>query len=69
MSASMMEGLLGKGTNKRTKKAASPVVAAAVADPAQYLVSYDKDLLDLTRPYGIECIRPHAFIRALLGKS
>lgn len=43
-----------------------PILAAALAGRAQYLVSYDNDLLDLEKPYGIECIRPQAFIRALL---
>jgi predicted nucleic acid-binding protein len=45
-----------------------PILAAAIAGRAQYLVSYDKDFLDLGKPYGVECVRPHAFIRALLAK-
>ncbi len=56
-----------RATVKRDPKD-DPVLAAAVGGSAQYLVSYDRDLLDLGKPYGIECVRPHAFIRDLLAK-
>lgn len=42
-----------------------PVIAAAVAGQAQYLVSYDRHLLDLGRPYGVTCVTPRAFLTAL----
>jgi predicted nucleic acid-binding protein len=41
-------------------------VAAAVSGGAQYLVAYDKDLLDLGKPYGVQCITPRAFLSVLL---
>ncbi len=43
-----------------------PVVAAAVSAGAQYLVAYDKDLLDLQRPYGVHCVTPGLFLSAVL---
>ncbi len=43
-----------------------PVVAAAVLGNAQFLVAYDKDLLALEKPYGVECLTPRAFISAVL---
>jgi predicted nucleic acid-binding protein len=44
-----------------------PVIALAVSGGAQYLVAYDKDLLDLGRPYGVRCVTPHAFLAGVLG--
>ena len=46
-----------------------PVVAAAVAARAGYLVAYDKDLLDLRKPYGVQILKPRAFVEALIGRS
>jgi predicted nucleic acid-binding protein len=43
-----------------------PVVAAAVWSGAQYLVAYDRDLLDLGKPYGVSCVTPRAFLAAVL---
>jgi predicted nucleic acid-binding protein len=43
-----------------------PVIAAAVSGGAQYLVGYDKDLLDLEKPYGVNCLTPHAFLATVL---
>lgn len=45
-----------------------PVVAAAVAGRAQYLVAYDRDILDLGKPYGVHCIAPRAFLSDVLAK-
>ena len=45
-----------------------PVLAAAVAAQASYLVSYDKDLLDLGKPCGVQCLRPRAFLAAVLAR-
>ncbi len=39
-----------------------PVAVPAVAGGAQYLVPYDKDLLDLQRPYRVHCVTPRAFL-------
>ena len=46
-----------------------PVIAAAVAGRAAYLVAYDKDLLDLRKPYGVHILKPRAFIEALVARS
>ncbi|MGO8674557.1 MAG: putative toxin-antitoxin system toxin component, PIN family [Limisphaerales bacterium] len=43
-----------------------PVIAAAVAGQAQYLVTYDHHLLDLGKPYGVACVTPMAFLNALV---
>ena len=42
-------------------------LAGALAASAQYLVTYDNDLLDLEKPFGIETIRPPEFLRRLKG--
>ena len=46
-----------------------PVIAAAVAARAGYLVACDKDLLDLRKPYGIHILKPRAFVEALIAGS
>ena len=46
-----------------------PVIAAAVAARAGYLVAYDKDLLELRKPYGVHILKPRAFIQALVASS
>jgi putative PIN family toxin of toxin-antitoxin system len=40
-------------------------LAAALAASATFVVSYDKDLLALKKPFGIEIIRPAEFLRRL----
>lgn len=42
-----------------------PVVMAAVAARAQFIVAYDSDLLDLKKPYGIACATPRRFLGLL----
>jgi putative PIN family toxin of toxin-antitoxin system len=42
-------------------------VAGALAASAHYIVTYDKDLLDLEKPFGIETVRPAEFLRQLKG--
>ncbi len=44
-----------------------PVLAAALGAEAAYLVSYDRDLLDLGKPFGIQCVHPRAFLIALVS--
>jgi predicted nucleic acid-binding protein len=39
---------------------------AAVAANARYLVTADKDLLDLGKPYGVSCLTPRAFLSETL---
>jgi uncharacterized protein len=43
-----------------------PVLAAAISQKADCLVSYDRDFLDLQTPYGVRCLAPRAFIAAVL---
>ena len=45
-----------------------PVLAAAISQRADCLVSYDRDFLDLQMPYGVRCVTPRAFITAVLSK-
>jgi predicted nucleic acid-binding protein len=40
-------------------------LAAALGAAAEYIVAYDKDLLDLESPFGIEVIRPAEFLRKI----
>ncbi len=42
-------------------------LACALAGSARYLVTYDRDLLDLEKPFGIETIRPAEFLRRIKG--
>ncbi len=42
-------------------------LAGALAASAQYMVSYDKDLLELGKPFGIEIVRPAQFLRLIRG--
>lgn len=54
---------LGK---RRSRDAKDDIyLAGALAGDAQYIVTYDKDLLDLDKPFGIEVIRPAEFLRRL----
>jgi putative PIN family toxin of toxin-antitoxin system len=45
-----------------------PVVMAAVAAQAAFIVTTDNDLLALVKPYGIACIRPRDFLNRILGQ-
>lgn len=40
-------------------------LAAALGAAAEYIVTYDKDLLALEKPFGIETIRPAEFLRRI----
>ena len=54
---------LGK---RRSRDAKDDVyLAAALGASAEYIVTYDKDLLDLDRPFGIEMVRPAEFLRRI----
>jgi putative PIN family toxin of toxin-antitoxin system len=52
---------LGKRRSRDSKD--DIYIAAALAASAQYLVTYDKDLLDLGKPFGIQTLRPREFLR------
>ena len=54
---------LGK---RRSRDAKDDVyLAAALGASAEYIVTYDKDLLDLDSPFGIEIVRPAEFLRRI----
>lgn len=44
-------------------------LAGALGASAEYLVTYDKDLLDLEKPFGIEVIRPADFLRIMRAEE
>ena len=46
-----------------------PVIMAAVAVRAAFIVTYDSDLLDLCKPHGVSCITPRAFLSAILRQT
>jgi putative PIN family toxin of toxin-antitoxin system len=46
-----------------------PVIMAAVAVRAVFIVTYDPDLLDLKKPYGVTCVTPRAFLSAILRQQ
>jgi predicted nucleic acid-binding protein len=51
---------LGK---QRSRDASNDIfIACALAANAKTIVSYDKDLLDLKKPFGIEILKPNIFI-------
>lgn len=39
-----------------------PYLAAALAAKAQVIVTYDRDLLDLGKPFGVAIVRPSRFL-------
>jgi predicted nucleic acid-binding protein len=43
-----------------------PVIMAAVAVRAAFIVTYDSDLLDLHKPHGVSCVTPRGFLSAIL---
>lgn len=54
---------LGK---RRSRDAKDDIyLAGALAASAPYLLTYDKDLLDLEKPFGVETIRPAEFLRRI----
>ena len=56
---------LGKQRSRDAKD--DPYLAAALAAQARVIVTYDKDLLDLGKPFGIEIARPAQFLRMVKG--
>lgn len=54
---------LGK---QRSRDAADdPFLACAIASQAKYIVTSDRDLLDLGKPFGIRIVTPAEFIREI----
>ena len=56
---------LGKQRSRDAKD--DPYLAAALAARANFIVSYDKDLLELKKQFGIEIIRPAQFLKLVKG--
>jgi len=56
---------LGKQRSRDAKD--DPYLAAALAARADFIVSYDKDLLELKKPFGVEIIRPAQFLKLVKG--
>ena len=56
---------LGKQRSRDAKD--DPYLAAALAAHAGFIVSYDKDLLELKKPFGVEIIRPAHFLKLVKG--
>lgn len=56
---------LGK---RRSRDAKDDIyLAGALAASAQFIATYDKDLLDLEQPFGIHIVRPVEFLRRIKG--
>jgi putative PIN family toxin of toxin-antitoxin system len=51
------------GKQRSRDKKDDPYLAAGLAARARYIVSYDRDLLSLEKPFGIETIRPAELLR------
>ncbi|MGP8202257.1 MAG: putative toxin-antitoxin system toxin component, PIN family [Limisphaerales bacterium] len=46
-----------------------PVIMAAVAVRAAFIVTSDSDLLDLRKPHDVSCVTPHAHLSAILRQQ
>ena len=57
--------LLGKQRSRDPKD--DPYLAAALAARARVIVTYDKDLLELEKPFGIEIVKPGQFLKLVKG--
>ena len=55
---------LGKQRSRDPKD--DPYLACALAARARYIVTYDRDLLKLEKPFGIEVIRPAELLRRMV---
>jgi putative PIN family toxin of toxin-antitoxin system len=56
---------LGKQRSRDAKD--DPYLAAALAARAQVIVTFDKDLLALGKPFGVAIISPAQFLKAIKG--
>ncbi len=56
---------LGKQRSRDAKD--DPCLAAAIAAHAEVIVSYDKDLLVLEKPFGVEILRPAQVVWRIKG--
>lgn len=53
------------GKQRSRDKKDEPYLACALAAQASYIVTYDKDLLNLEKPFGIEIILPAEMLRRM----
>ena len=53
------------GKQRSRDKKDDPYLACALAAQASYIVTYDKDLLKLEKPFGIEILRPAEMLRRI----
>jgi len=56
---------LGKQRSRDPKD--DTYLAAALAARARVIVTYDKDLLELEKPFGIEIVKPGQFLKMVKG--
>lgn len=56
------------GKRRSRDQGDDPYLAAALAARAQVIVTYDHDLLDLGKPFGIPIVRPARFVAMLHGE-
>lgn len=56
---------LGKQHSRDAKD--DPYLAAALAARASFIISYDKDLLEMKKPFGVEIIRPAQLLKLVKG--
>jgi len=54
---------LGKRRSRDTKD--DPFIACALTSRAEFIVTKDKDLLTLDKPFGVEVVTPREFYRRL----
>lgn len=54
---------IGKGRSRDPKD--DPYIAAALASRSEAIVTYDRDLLILGKPFGFKIVRPSAFLQML----
>jgi predicted nucleic acid-binding protein len=57
---------LGKRRSRDARD--DPFLACALASRAQFIVTKDKDLLALDKPFGVEIVPPREFYRKLESK-
>lgn len=55
------------GKQRSRDKTDDAYLACALAAGAAFVVTYDRDLLTLGKPFGIEVLRPAGFLRRLVG--
>lgn len=57
---------LSKQTSRDPKD--DPYLCCAIAASAEFIISRDRDLLDLGKPFGVEIVTPRAFLSRLKAR-